>query len=65
MISPLASKVVVVTGGGTGIGRAVASRAVSDGAAVVIGGRRTDVGEDAAAQLRSGLPSSQPPTLYP
>ena len=54
MIGPLESKVVVITGGGTGIGRAVASRAVSDGAAVVIGGRRRDVGEDAAAQLRSG-----------
>jgi NAD(P)-dependent dehydrogenase (short-subunit alcohol dehydrogenase family) len=34
----LASKVVIVTGGSTGIGRAVASRVVSDGAAAVIGG---------------------------
>jgi NAD(P)-dependent dehydrogenase (short-subunit alcohol dehydrogenase family) len=48
----LASKVVVVTGGGTGIGPAVASRVVSEGAAVVIGGRRTEVGEQAAADLR-------------
>jgi len=48
----LASKVVVITGGGTGIGRAVAGRAVAEGAAVVIGGRRKDVGARAAAELR-------------
>jgi len=48
----LASKVVVVTSGGTGIGRAVAARAAADGAAVVIGGRRKDVGDRAAAELR-------------
>jgi NAD(P)-dependent dehydrogenase (short-subunit alcohol dehydrogenase family) len=54
MVARLTSKVVVITGGGTGIGRAVARRAVSEGAAVVIGGRRRDVGEEAAGQLRSG-----------
>ena len=53
MAGRLAAKVVLVTGGGTGIGRAVAARAVADGAAVVIGGRRTDVGEQAAAELRA------------
>ena len=52
MTDRLASKVVVVTGGGTGIGRAVAARAVADGAAVVIAGRREEVGERAAAELR-------------
>ena len=52
MTGRLASKVVVVTGGGTGIGRAVAARAMADGAAVVIGGRRKDVGERAATDLR-------------
>ena len=52
MTGRLASKVVVVTGGGTGIGRAVAARAAADGAAVVIGGRRQDVGERAATELR-------------
>ena len=52
MTDRLASKVVVVTGGGTGIGRAVAARAVADGAAVVVAGRREDVGERAAAELR-------------
>ena len=52
MTGRLASKVVVVTGGGTGIGRAVAGRASAEGAAVVIAGRRSDVGERAAAELR-------------
>jgi NAD(P)-dependent dehydrogenase (short-subunit alcohol dehydrogenase family) len=49
----LASKVVIITGGATGIGRAVAARVASDGAAVVIGGRRRDVGEQAAGQIRA------------
>lgn len=53
MSGRLSSKVVVVTGGGTGIGRAVARRAVLEGAAVVIAGRRRDVGEGAAADLRA------------
>jgi meso-butanediol dehydrogenase / (S,S)-butanediol dehydrogenase / diacetyl reductase len=48
MTGRLASKVVVVTGGGTGIGRAVAARAVADGAAVVIGGRRKGDGGSTA-----------------
>jgi NAD(P)-dependent dehydrogenase (short-subunit alcohol dehydrogenase family) len=51
MTGPLASKVVIVTGGAAGIGRAVAGRVVSDGGAVVIGGRRRDTGE-------SGRPGS-------
>ena len=54
MAGRLASKVVIVTGGATGTGRAVAGRAVADGAAVVIGGRRRDAGERAAGQLRRG-----------
>ena len=44
MTGRLASKTVMVTGGGTGIGRAVAARAVAEGAAVVIGRRRKDAG---------------------
>ena len=54
MAGPLASKVVIVTGGASGIGRAVAGRIVSDGGAVVIAGRRRDAGEQAAEQLRAG-----------
>jgi NAD(P)-dependent dehydrogenase (short-subunit alcohol dehydrogenase family) len=52
MVGRLASKVVLVTGGATGMGRAAARRAAAEGAAVVIAGRRRDVGERAAAQLR-------------
>jgi len=54
MVGRLASKVVIVTGGASGIGRAVAGRVVSEGATVVIGGRRREVGEQAAAEMRSG-----------
>jgi NAD(P)-dependent dehydrogenase (short-subunit alcohol dehydrogenase family) len=52
MVGRLQSKVVIVTGGATGIGRAVAGRVVADGGAVVIAGRREDAGEQAAAELR-------------
>jgi NAD(P)-dependent dehydrogenase (short-subunit alcohol dehydrogenase family) len=54
MAGRLAAKVFVITGGGTGIGRAVAGRVVAEGGAVVIAGRRRDVGEAAAAELRRG-----------
>jgi len=45
------SRVIVVTGGSTGIGRAVAKRVASEGAIVVIGARREDVGEEAAREI--------------
>lgn len=45
----------VVTGGGTGIGRAVAHRLASDGAEVLIVGRRTVVLEETAAQINSAI----------
>jgi NAD(P)-dependent dehydrogenase (short-subunit alcohol dehydrogenase family) len=45
---------VIVTGGASGIGRAVADRIAADGGAVVIAGRRRDAGERAAEQLRAG-----------
>jgi 3-oxoacyl-[acyl-carrier protein] reductase len=44
-------RTVVVTGGGTGIGRAVAERFRADGDDVVITGRRADVLEKTAADL--------------
>jgi NAD(P)-dependent dehydrogenase (short-subunit alcohol dehydrogenase family) len=47
------TKVAVVTGGGTGIGRAVALALARDGFAVVIGGRRRQLLERVAAEARS------------
>jgi len=46
------SRTIVVTGGATGIGRAVAERFVAGGDEVVITGRRPAVLEKAAADLR-------------
>lgn len=46
-------KVAVVTGGGSGIGEAVARRLATEGASVVIGGRRVEVGKAVAADIRS------------
>ncbi|GIF76405.1 hypothetical protein Asi02nite_59230 [Asanoa siamensis] len=45
------SRVVVVSGGGTGIGRAVAASCVKDGDAVVIIGRRPEVLASTAAEI--------------
>nr|CTQ95859.1 3-oxoacyl-[acyl-carrier protein] reductase (EC 1.1.1.100) [Kibdelosporangium sp. MJ126-NF4] len=45
------SRIAVVTGGGTGIGRAVAARLVDAGDQVVITGRRKDVLDEAAAVI--------------
>lgn len=45
-------KTVMVTGGGTGIGRAVASRYASEGASLIILGRRRGPLEEAAEDLR-------------
>jgi NAD(P)-dependent dehydrogenase (short-subunit alcohol dehydrogenase family) len=52
----LDDKVVLVSGGTQGLGAAVASAAVRNGADVVVTGRRKDVGEQFAAELaeRSG-----------
>ncbi|MDI2130433.1 SDR family NAD(P)-dependent oxidoreductase [Yinghuangia seranimata] len=47
------AKVVLVTGGTSGIGLAVAERVASEGARVVIAGRRKDVGEEVVAKLRA------------
>jgi 3-oxoacyl-[acyl-carrier protein] reductase len=56
----MTQRVAVVSGGGTGIGRAIARRLAGDGFHVVITGRRAEVVEQTAAQLRreTGRPVS-------
>ena len=49
----LKDKVVVVTGGGSGIGTAIAAEAGALGARVAIGGRKVDRLEAAATAMRA------------
>jgi len=51
-MSDLAKRLVVVTGGGTGIGRAIAADFAADGARVVLLGRRPRVLEEAVRTLQ-------------
>jgi NAD(P)-dependent dehydrogenase (short-subunit alcohol dehydrogenase family) len=53
MSGRLAGKVVVITGGGTGIGLGIARSCVAEGAAVALAQRRAAVAEQAAATLRA------------
>lgn len=49
----LDGRVVLVSGGTQGVGLAIARAALAEGATVVVTGRRADVGERAAAELRA------------
>lgn len=50
----LENKVALITGGGTGIGAAIAARFVDEGASVCIAGRRIDKLEEVVASLPKG-----------
>ena len=52
MTERLADKVIVVTGGSSGIGHAIAVRLAAEGAAVVIGARGAEAGERAVSGIR-------------
>src|SRR5436190_20437835 len=51
IIMRLKDKVIIVTGSCTGIGKAIASRCVAEGARVVIHGLERELGEAIVAQL--------------
>ncbi|MFC4127578.1 SDR family NAD(P)-dependent oxidoreductase [Nocardia rhizosphaerae] len=53
MSARFADQVVLITGGGSGIGKAVALRVAAEGAAVVLGSRGKDQGERVAEQIRA------------
>lgn len=59
----LAGQRVLVTGGGTGLGRAMATRFLSLGADVAICGRRKAVCEDTAAAWRAQFPARRVDTF--
>jgi 3-oxoacyl-[acyl-carrier protein] reductase len=50
------ARTVVVSGGGSGIGKAMAARFVADGDQMTIVGRRADVLAAAAGELNASLP---------
>ena len=60
----LAGKRALVTGGGTGLGRAIGTRYLALGADLVICGRRKEVLDETAAALRAAHPDRRVDTIY-
>jgi NAD(P)-dependent dehydrogenase (short-subunit alcohol dehydrogenase family) len=56
----MANRVAIVTGGGSGIGRAAALALLKDGWAVALAGRRKDALEETAGMAKSGKPLAVP-----
>lgn len=54
MANQLTGKIAWVTGAGTGIGEAAALALASEGATIILSGRRAEPLEDTAAQIRKG-----------
>lgn len=59
----LAGKKILITGGGTGLGKSIGRRYLELGAHLVICGRRTEVLEQTAAEFRAALPGAQVDTV--
>jgi len=67
-MSRLTGKVVIVTGSGTGIGRAIALRAAAEGAAVVIHDRLAELVPPAVAAVEAAgarAVPTRPPSTAP
>lgn len=59
----LAGKKILITGGGTGLGKSIGQRYVELGAHLVICGRRQDVLEATAAEFRAAVPGARIDTV--
>ena len=59
MAQSLLGKVAVVTGGGSGIGLATATKLAREGASVFVVGRRADALDRAVAEIGGGARSVQ------
>ncbi|XP_038162374.1 peroxisomal trans-2-enoyl-CoA reductase [Cyprinodon tularosa] len=58
-------RVAIVTGGGTGIGKAISSELLELGCSVVISSRKADRLEAAAQEMRQRIPTNSPASVTP